>query len=322
MSSTPEIDTRNGDRLAPRWLHWLAVFTACAALPLVLLGAEVTTKQVGMVDKVGFRAPWHLLSVPLREAGLGYLIEHSHRLAGFVVGTCSIVLAVGLWLTGRRPLVRWMGWVALAAVSAQGLLGIFRVNKHAVVGPELALVHGLFAQVVFATLVSVAVMTSRPWGSGEGRRPGLRRTALALLALVYAQIAFGAVVRHFQDRVAQRVHVLVAFAVVVAVVWAYLSVRQRLAADRPLRRLTGLLAGLVTVQVMLGVEAWVRRFGSGVPPELLMSSPGTDLVRSLHFVVGALLFTTTVVFTLLVYRPGTAAVALPAAPPRPLEGAA
>jgi heme A synthase len=300
------------------------VFTACAALPLVLLGAEVTTKQVGMVDKVGFREPWHLLTVPLRELHLGYLIEHSHRLAGFVVGTCSIVLAVGLWLTGRRPVVRWLGWVALAAVSAQGVLGIVRVKWHAVAGPEFALVHGLFAQIVFAVLVSVAVMTSRAWATGadQRQRAGLRRTALVLLLLVYAQIALGAFVRHFLDRTAQRLHVLTAFAVVVAVVWAFLTVRERLGADRALRRMTGLLAALVAVQVMLGVEAWIKRFGAGVSVEELMSSPGTDLVRSLHYVVGALLFATTVVFTLLVYRPGTATVALPAAPPRPLEGAA
>ena len=39
----------------PRWLHAWAVLTVCAALPLVLLGAEVTTKQIGMVDPQGFR---------------------------------------------------------------------------------------------------------------------------------------------------------------------------------------------------------------------------------------------------------------------------
>jgi heme a synthase len=323
LAATPETDSPEG-RPAPRWLHWWAVGTACAALPLVLLGAEVTTKQVGMVDQEGFRAPWHLLTVPLRERGLGYLIEHSHRLAGFVVGACSIVLAVGLYLTGRRPLVRWLGFVALAAVSAQGVLGILRVNWHAAAGPEFALAHGLFAQIVFATLVSVAVMTSRAWASGGGQRQraGLRLVALLLAALVYAQLAFGALVRHFYDRTAQRLHVLVAFAVVVAVAWAFRSVRERLPADRALRRLTGLLAGLVTFQVMLGVEAWMMRFGAGVPVEVQMSSPGTDLVRSLHYVVGALLFATTVVFTLLVYRPGTATVALPAAPDRRLGGAA
>jgi cytochrome c oxidase assembly protein subunit 15 len=314
--------------LAPRWLHWLAVFTACAALPLVLLGAEVTTKGAGMVDLKGFRAPWHLLAVLLRERGLGVVIEYSHRLAGMVVGVCCIVLAVGLWRAGRRPLDRCLGFAALAAVVAQGLLGIFRVDQ---ISKGLAFVHGLFAQVVFAGLVSVAVLTSRAWAAGEvgPRRAGLRRLALLLLAVVYAQIAFGAFIRHFGATdferryllIAQRLHVLTAFAVVGGVVGAFLAVRERFAPDRTLRRLTGLLAALVSAQVLLGVEAYVRRFGAG--PEGVQA-PGfaTDLVRSLHFVVGALLFTTTVVFTLLVYRPGAAAVALPAVPPRPLEGAA
>src|SRR5947209_8437237 len=108
-------------RPVPRWLHGLALLTVCAALPLVLLGAEVTTKGAGMVDREGFRAPWHLLTALLRENGLGLVIEYSHRLAGMVVGVCCIILAVGLWRTGRRPLERCLGLVALAAVVAQGL---------------------------------------------------------------------------------------------------------------------------------------------------------------------------------------------------------
>ena len=318
-----------GGRPAPRWLHWLAVFTVCAALPLVLLGAEVTTKGAGMVDPQGFRAPWHLLAAVLRECGLGFLIEYSHRLAGMLVGVCCIILAVQLWRTGRRPLDRCLGLLALAGVVIQGLLGIFRVDQ---VSRELAFVHGLFGQVVFAVLVSVAVMTSRAWAAGQAQRAGLRRLALALVALMFAQVAFGAFIRHFAgpDRpfslayvlVAQRLHLLTAFAVVVSVVWAFFSVRALPTTDRTLRRVSGLLAVIVTAQVLLGVEAWFARFGAGVGEGAPAPGLGTDLVRSLHVLVGALLFATTVVFTLLVYRPGTATVALPAAPPRPLEGAA
>ena len=102
----------------PRWLHAWAVLTAVAALPLVLLGAEVTTKQVGMVDDVGFRPPWHLLTASLRERGLGYLIEHGHRLAGFVVGTMAIVLALGCLAAVRRGPAR-AGWVAAAVVATR-----------------------------------------------------------------------------------------------------------------------------------------------------------------------------------------------------------
>jgi cytochrome c oxidase assembly protein subunit 15 len=316
------------NRLAPRWLHGLAVFTACAALPLVLLGAEVTTRGAGMVDPQGFRAPWRLLTVLLHERGLGLVMEYSHRLAGMVVGCCCIVLAVGLWRTGRRPLERCLGLAALAAVVAQGLLGIFRVDQ---ISRELAFVHGLFAQVVFAVLVSVAVMTSRVWatGPGGGQRAGLRRLALLLIAVVYVQVAFGGFIRHFGPTdferryllLGQRLHVLTAFAVVVVAVWAFLAVRERFGTDRALRRVTGLLGALVAVQVLLGVETWIVRFAGGEPGGAPAPTFGADLIRSLHVLVGILLFTTSVVFTLLVYRPG-ATIALPGAAPRFLEGAA
>ncbi len=178
----------------PRWLHWWALLTVLTALPMVLLGAEVTTKGVGMVDPTGFRAPWHLFTLPLRELGLGYLIEHSHRLFAYLVGFCSIVLAIGLYLGTRHPLLRWMGCLALLAVSLQGVLGIFRVNLNALLGPHLALVHGCFAQLTFAVLVSVAVMTSRSWLEAaplsEAVSPALRRLSLAFVGLVYLQILF------------------------------------------------------------------------------------------------------------------------------------
>jgi cytochrome c oxidase assembly protein subunit 15 len=154
-----------------RWLHYCALATACAALPLLLLGAEVTTKKVGMVDERGFRAPWHMVSVLIEKAQRGepvdpgFVIEHSHRLAGFLVGILAIVLVVGLWLREKRAWLRWLGVLALAGVIAQGILGILRVNLNALMGRDLALVHGCFAQLVFALLVSMVAFTSRSWNA-------------------------------------------------------------------------------------------------------------------------------------------------------------
>src|SRR5947209_6442089 len=128
---TTDIHAKFDATPVPRWLHRWAVLTACAALPLVLLGAEVTTRQVGMADPQSVRTPWHLLTIPmpqLLERGLGYVIEHSHRLAGWLVGTFAIVLAVGMALGVKHSAVRWLGVLALVLVSAQGVLGIFRVE--------------------------------------------------------------------------------------------------------------------------------------------------------------------------------------------------
>ena len=112
--------------------------TLCLALPLVLLGAEVTTKDVGMVDPVGFYWFWDLIAEFCRRSGLGIFIEYGHRIVGWVVGFCTIVLAVGLSLTSPIPAVRRLGWAALIAVGVQGMLGKYRVDLNAIFGRNLA----------------------------------------------------------------------------------------------------------------------------------------------------------------------------------------
>src|SRR6185437_17007599 len=55
----------------------------------------------------------------------------------------------GLAMAGRGKGIRLLGVLALVAVMIQGLLGGFRVRLDALFGPELAPIHGVFAQVVF-----------------------------------------------------------------------------------------------------------------------------------------------------------------------------
>jgi len=335
----------------PRWLHGLAVLTVCAALPLLLLGAEVTTKKVGMVDKEGFRTPWHLFTVSAWQEGVGFVIEHSHRLFGFAVGFCSIVLAVGLWRKDPRRWVRWLGVVALAGVSVQGLLGGFRVQLNALLGPELALVHGCFAQVAFALLVALALVTSRGW-LRESARPAdpadaraLRRWCWLAVAVIYLQIVLGAFVRRTETRFAPRLHLLLAFAVVAVVVLAAREIYARHAGRRLLRRTAGVLLVLLAAQLALGLEAWLTRFHttsaegwSEVKPLLasvprpaagsgwaglfqaVFADPG--FVRSLHFLAGALLFALAVSATFYAHRGLNLDAARPPAPARRREEAA
>jgi cytochrome c oxidase assembly protein subunit 15 len=317
----------------PRWLQWLAVATVCAALPLLLLGAEVTTKKVGMVDQKGFREPWHLF-VALWEYGqtgetppLGLVIEHAHRLAGFLVGICAIVLAAGLWFGQKRLWLRWLGVAALGGVIAQGILGIFRVNLNAVMGTDLALVHGCFAQLVFALLVSVALVTSRAWQSPQeppaNPRESLRlwRWALATTGLVYLQIVLGAVVRHRDFPYGARLHLLAAFGVVAAVVWlARLCWESQ--PHQPLMTSVKILIGLVIGQLVLGVEAWMSRFPSPLWNQAQPLPVHPELFRSLHYFLGALVFATTLMVTLQAYRRTIPMVQSTTAPVGHLEGAA
>src|SRR5713226_9137275 len=120
--------------VSPRWLHRLAVLTVCATVALLALGAVVTTLKVCMADSIWPTYPWHLMLISWQEPRAGFLIEHTHRLAGYFVGCCVMLLAVGLWRLETRRWLRWLGVVALAGVIVQGLLGGFRVRLNALLG--------------------------------------------------------------------------------------------------------------------------------------------------------------------------------------------
>jgi cytochrome c oxidase assembly protein subunit 15 len=322
-------DTPLTRHASPRWLHYWAVLTACATLPLVLLGAQVTTIQVGMVDPAWPTPPWQLWLVSWRESGLGFLIEHSHRLAGYTVGFCSIVLAAGLWWYEPRRWLSWLGIAALAGVCVQGVLGGMRVRLNALMGTDLAMVHGIFGQCVLALFVSVALLTSRGWAqaaaiaASPGEAARLRRGSLALVGLVLVQLALGAVLRHKGSTLAQRGHLIVAFAVVAVGVWLAREVFAAHSRERQLTRSAVLVVGLLAVQLLLGVEAWMVKFSAadltGAPSALSRA----DLIRSAHVLVGALVLASSVVLALEAHR-RSALVVQPAAveTPQHLEGAA
>src|SRR5262249_38564368 len=141
--------------------------------------------------------PWHLLLISWDEPKPGFIIEHSHRLAGYLVGCCTIVHAWGLWRNENPSWLRWLGVTALLGVIVQGLLGGFRVKLNELFGPNLALLHGCFAPVVFTLLVCLVVFTSKGWSDPSSRTTPviasrtLRRWSKLVAVLVFLQIIFG-----------------------------------------------------------------------------------------------------------------------------------
>jgi len=309
-------------------LRYWAILTACATVALLALGAVVTTFRVGMADPIWPTVPWHLLLISWQEPGPGFLIEHSHRLAGYIVGCCTIVLAIGLWRYQPRRLLGWMGVVCLLGVIAQGLLGGFRVRLNALVGTDLALIHGCFAQVVFALLVSVAVLTSRGWNtpvrlkSADDDGSQLRRWSLWTAVLVYCQLILGGFVRHTSSGLGQRSHLLFAFAVMAAVVWLMKIVFAAPRSDGRLTLAACLLASFVMLQLVLGVEAWMVKYSSGMIADLKPITAKQGVVRTAHFLVGSGIFATAVVIALWTRRERVSAIRVVSAPASRLEGAA
>ncbi|MBM4071132.1 MAG: hypothetical protein FJ271_19620 [Planctomycetes bacterium] len=272
--------------LTSRWLHRWAQFTVLATFALLFLGSVVTTFRVGMADPIWPTYPWHLLLISWEEPSPGFIVEHAHRAAGYIVGCCVIVLAVWIAMKDSRRSVRWLGWLALASVILQGVLGGIRVRYHAILGPTLALFHGCFPQVVLGLLISLAVLTSPRWLAGQPRTGDGRAQhwAIGVVGLIFAQITLGAVLRHTGSGLGQRGHLLFAFALVLAVAWLW-----KLALEEPDRALlvpVAVLAAALAIQILLGVEAWIGKFVNQPPLEEQQISAGQAALRTVHVLMG------------------------------------
>jgi cytochrome c oxidase assembly protein subunit 15 len=309
------------DPLPCRWLHRWSVLTVCATFVLLGLGSVVTNLKAGMADPTWPTKPTALADfTPEQWQNTLLVIEHTHRLAGYVVGCCAIVLAVWLWLGERRRWVCWLGTAALLGVCVQGLIGGLRVTENVHWGLEFRIIHGSFAPVVFSLLMAVAVVTSRSWGvpPEPAVSPRLRRGARHVLLAVYAQVVLGAWLRHTYSPLAQRAHLLVAFVAALGVV---MLVRLAWASgDRPLRLGAAALAVVLGLQVMIGVETWMAQFSHyRLPDELPLEAPRVA-IRTAHVLGGALLLSVTTAVTVLTRR--AAAAMEPSVPETSYEEAA
>jgi cytochrome c oxidase assembly protein subunit 15 len=307
------------DTPTPRWLHRWSLLTVCATVVLLGLGSAVTNLKAGMADPVWPTKPTALLdSTPEQLQDVRWVVEHSHRLAGYVVGCCAIVLCAWLWREPRRWL-RWLGTAALLGVCIQGLFGGLRVTEHARWGLEFRVIHGSFAPIVLGLLVTIAVCTSRAWAAPVALTDQLRRASLWALAAVYGQVVLGVLLRHTYSPLAQRGHLFVAFVAAVAVVWlvrlAWVS------GDRALRVAGVALATVLGLQVALGVEAWMTQLGHFQVPEALPVTAQRVAVRTAHVLGGALLLSATLCAAVLARR-NTLSAAQPAVTGTRLEEAA
>ena len=186
--------------------------------------------------------------------------------------------------------------------------------------------HGCFAQLVFALLVAVALFTSRSWVSAadipatqEGLR--LKRWSVLTAALVYLQLLLGGIVRHTDFFLGPRLHLLGAFVVVGLVIWLIKLIVDLPVRDRALVNGALVLALLVGVQLFLGVEAWLGKFRSREWPQLQPLTLHPDLLRSLHFLAGSLVFATSVAVALQAHRRIARQIQPALVPASRLEGA-
>ncbi|MCU0702376.1 MAG: hypothetical protein MUF18_00085 [Fimbriiglobus sp.] len=375
-------------------VRWLAVALVLFTVILLALGGLTTSRRAGMDDPAWPTEPWYLIvngsKIDL-ETRTGFLLEHSHRAAGWVVGGLAAVLAFAAWLSGpnkksrlpavvavflllgvygwfhgqmmaadrtrqetgsftwpwpsivasltmavvtvglgvwqltRRDPAKWVRFVCtlvLLGVMVQGLLGGLRVFLNSqigikdTIGVEFSQLHGIFAQVVFATMVLLPMLAGPRRAVKEladADRGGLSLLSVALVAAIFVQLVWAVWVRHNPTALAQRLHILTAFVVAGLIVWMAVKVAMTPGVRRPLGFAVYHMVGMLAVQLLLGVEAWMGKFAAtgleaGVPPMERTLTTSVVLIRTAHQLVGAALLASAAVVAFRVLRTPTAGV--------------
>jgi cytochrome c oxidase assembly protein subunit 15 len=173
-------------------------FVALSTAVLIFAGGLVTSTGSGLsVPDWPNTYGWNMFTFPLEKMVGGIRYEHSHRLIASTVGFLILVLAVWLWRAEPRQWVRRLGYLALAAVITQGILGGITVLWY--LPDPISIAHASLAQIVFCLTAAIALFTSRGWAGTGSLAPDdslLRKLTMATTAWIYFQILIGATMRH------------------------------------------------------------------------------------------------------------------------------
>ncbi|MCS6817499.1 MAG: COX15/CtaA family protein [Blastocatellia bacterium] len=280
-------------------LYRFALVTVGATFVLIVLGALVTSNEAGdsVPDWPTAFGRW----LPLEQIVGNVVYEYTHRVVAATVGLLTLLLNVGLWWKEERAWVRRLGLIALLAVLGQAALGGARVLllEHRFV---FALIHAFMAQFFFGLTVSLAVVTSPTWRRFETSELETRLPAylpkLCSIAIVglFVQLLLGAGFRHRGLGILPHIlGAIVVSALILAIVWGVRKVaREHGAALRVIARPAQWTAGLLGVQLGLGIAAYLARRAARFDPQPL--EPMVSLTVA-HVACGALLLAALLVLT-------------------------
>lgn len=177
-------------------VHLFAVATACSTFLLIIAGGMVTSTGSGLAVP-----DWPLSYGQLMPPMVGGIFyEHGHRMIASFVGLLMLILAIVLWRTEERGWIRLLGFIGLAAVIIQGILGGLTVLF--LLPTPISVSHATLAQTFFCITVSLAFFTSRWWMekgdvAADGILPQSTLNIVIAAALsVYVQLILGALMRH------------------------------------------------------------------------------------------------------------------------------
>lgn len=278
-------------------LHTLAIVTAVAIFPLVLVGAGVTSKDAGMAFSDWPTSNGYFVNPPHWWQIDATRWEHGHRLIGWTVGMLAIALVATSWRSGGRT--RLLAILVLLAIIVQGVMGGLRVN---LISTKLAMLHGIWGQICFTLTCCMALVTSRTWVSGRAALKvpaghALQKLCFAGAVATFIQLVLGAVLRHFASDSALIFHLL--WAVVVALIagWIVVWVIGVCRGRNLLETLGWILGGLMITQLLLGGLTWIATLAGGFGSPLAQWA-----LPSAHVAVGALLLACTTLMMLSAFH--------------------
>src|SRR5262245_5686546 len=281
----------------PRGLHRFAVAVALTTLLMISVGALVTSKDAGLSvpdwpTAYGGLFPSRWLEIENVRA------ELAHRWIGATLGALVIALAVAIRRLDPRAWMHRLGWAAVALVCLQGVVG--GVGVRWLQPAWLSVPHAFLAQTLLCLVAAIAYLTSREGASGAVEAPGagadrIRRGLRVTTALVFVQLLLGATFRHANLLAGFFAHAVVAFGILGSATGLWLRARDRVADAPWLARGTTALVALVTLQIGLGVFAWVFREPKG---QSIVRSTANVSFPTVHVVVGALVLASALLLTL------------------------
>lgn len=290
---------------ASTWRSKFAWITALTYLPLIAVGGAVTSTDSGLAvpdatttyGAISILFPLKLMAEPR------IFLEHSHRLFGTLAGLTTLVLMIRVLIGEPRKLPKALTVALFLAVSLQGYWGIIRVAEQSTL---FAVLHGIFAQLVFAGALSTAIILSDKWNNAQPAQETIdaakkgRIFILGMLLALVVQLGLGAVTRHLNSGHAMMAHMGFAFIVMMLViVGGALSMRTGKAHEsgKAIRPYGAILHGLVVLQFALGFAVLAMAWEGDDAPALPTAENLADaapietaaaLITTSHHLIGAL----------------------------------
>ena len=276
------------------------MFLGACTLLLIVAGALVTSNDAGLSVPDWPTSFGSLYKIPPMVGGVKY--EHGHRMFAEFVGLLIIVMAVWTQRVEPRKWMRVLGWIALAAVVGQGILGGITVKFF--LPWKVSTAHATLAQTIFCVVTAMALFTSRSWLQDsepiveQALTPGTPALTEITAGCVWVQLILGAAFRHSGMKLFP--HLIGACIVTAMLCWTVVRVLSRYGNVAQLRKPAQTVLALLMIQLGLGFFAYLTRLQWG--KDAVQPMTGMVVSTVSHVAGGALVLATSVILAIQTRR--------------------